>query len=178
MGFRVLAAALLSAALILLAPHKQAPPAQINKVERPAKAVQVRTEQPRKAVTAKSQEKVQAKPKPSTPEITVAKAVRPKPRTVAQGCDSYRSTFEQYGWNVNTAIAVCKAESGGNVYALSSTRDRGLMQINPVHADKVDYDLSRLYDPYTNIRVAYSVYLGQGWNGWSAYKNGSYLRYL
>lgn len=111
------------------------------------------------------------------PAVTLATQTA-QVQTVAQGCDSYRKVFDSYAWNVNTAIAICKAESNGNTNAISPSQDRGLMQINAIHADMVNYNLNALYNPVTNISVAYRVYLSQGWYGWTTYKDGQYLSYL
>lgn len=172
---KVIIAAVFSVALIWLAP--QHTPANLNNVVRSDKTVAVRQtplEQGHQAVVTEVATESQTEPQttPQPEQQTVKPAAQP------QGCDAYRGIFERYQWSVSTAIAVCKAESGGNTYAFSSTGDRGLMQINCVHADMVDYDLNALYDPSTNISVAYRVYLSQGWYGWSAYTNGSYLRFL
>lgn len=165
---RHLTVVILSALLIWFAPHHLNNSTKIT-VKPTAKPEQVKQETQAKA----------PEPEKTVETIAAKKVATPAPRKpVANGCERYRPVFEQYGWDVRTAIAICKAESGGNVYALSPTRDRGLMQINAVHADKVDYRLSRLYNPYTNIKVAYSVYLSQGWHGWSTYNNRSYLAYL
>lgn len=174
---RYLITALLSALLIWFAPHlHNSDTAKPHHTSKPIHETAAITQTVAKPVRPAKAEVVTPKPKPT---ITVAKAVTPKPhKQVANGCERYKSVFEQYQWNVHTALAICQAESGGNVYALSPTRDRGLMQINSVHADKVDYDLNKLYNPYTNIRVAYTVYLSQGWHGWSTYNNRSYLAYL
>ena len=158
---RYLTVVLLSALLIWFAPHiNNSDTAKPHQTSKPHKA----------AIT-------QTVVKPVQPAKAIVATQQPEPK-ITQGCDSYRSTFDNYDWNVRTAIAICKAESGGNVYAHSSTGDRGLMQINYVHAAKVDYNLQRLYNPYTNISVAYKVYLSQGWRGWSTYKNKSYLAFM
>lgn len=145
------------------------------------KVAAVQAETNRKASTLPKQEKApteqQVISKPETVAATTPAVTPAAPAPQPQGCDAYRSTFSQYSWNVNTAIAICKAESGGNTHALSPTKDYGLMQINSVHADMVSGDLSKLYDPTTNIQVAYRVYLSQGWRGWSSFKSGAYLRY-
>lgn len=99
-------------------------------------------------------------------------------QAVSQGCDTYRDLFNQYDWPVSTAIAICEAESGGNTHALSPTEDYGLMQINQVHADMVDEDLTKLYDPATNIQVAYRIYSARGWSAWSTFESGRYLSFL
>ena len=99
-------------------------------------------------------------------------ASRPKVVRFPTGCEYYRNLVKQYAWNVTVALAVMKAESGCNPSALSPTADRGLMQINQVHRAKVGGDLSALFNPTTNIRVAYQVYQGAGWRAWSVCKNG------
>lgn len=90
-------------------------------------------------------------------------------------CESYRPLFEQYGWNVNTAMAIMQAESGCRPTAISPTDDHGLMQIN--HG--VEIYGQGIYDPATNIRIAYTEkYLKGGWRHWSVYNSGAYLKYL
>jgi soluble lytic murein transglycosylase-like protein len=98
--------------------------------------------------------------------------------TSPTGCDRYSQLISQYNWDVKIAMAVMRAESSCNQLSLSSTDDRGLFQINSIHSDMVNGNLESLYDPTTNIQIAYRVYLSQGWNGWSAYNNGSYLKFL
>lgn len=149
-----------------------------NNSIRVTKVAAVQAETTRKSSTAISQEKAPTEQQTVSKTETVVATVQPEQLAPQpQGCDSYRTMFSQYDWNVTTAIAVCKAESGGDTNALSSTCDRGLMQINCVHADMVDGDLSKLYNPTINISVAHRVYLSQGWAGWSTYKSGAYLRY-
>ena len=58
-------------------------------------------------------------------------------------------------------------ESGGNPRAVGGT-SRGLFQINgSAHAARVGGDLDALFDPATNVRVAYAIWLDQGWRPWS-----------
>jgi soluble lytic murein transglycosylase-like protein len=74
------------------------------------------------------------------------------------------------------AIAVSKAESGLNPSAISPTDDWGLMQINrPSHISKFT---KSMLDIDENLRVARIIYLAEGWTKWSAFTNGSYLKYL
>lgn len=118
-------------------------------------------------------------PKPTqSPQIQTAVATPPSTATFSSGCSTYDSLFRQYAWDVTVAEAICQAESGGNPYALSQTADRGLMQINAVHADMVNFDLSVLYNPTENIAVAYKLYSADGWSPWSTYLSGAYVRYL
>jgi len=79
------------------------------------------------------------------------------------GCEQYRPLMERYTWDVNIALAVCNAESGGNPNAVSKTNDYGLMQLHSIP----------LYDPEENIKYAYyEKYLKGGWVHWSVCKNG------
>lgn len=77
-----------------------------------------------------------------------------------------------------------RAESGCNTLAdntglnADGSNDKGLMQINSVHvASGLITDQARL-DPAENIRAAYAIYQGSGWNAWVAYNNGSYLQFM
>lgn len=113
-------------------------------------------------------------------EAALAKAQAQKAPVVFKtaNCADYRGLVAQYDWDVDVAMAVMRAESGCNANILSRTCDRGLMQVNCVHKAKVAGNLSALFNPETNIRVAYAIYKGAGWRAWSAYKNGAYLKYL
>lgn len=102
-----------------------------------------------------------------------------------QGCEAYRSLIGQYDWNVQIAYAIMRAENTGCDPAIDNrglnsdgSVDYGLFQVNSVHAAEVGGNLAALYDPATNIRVAYTIYSGSGWRAWSTYNNGRYLRYL
>ena len=123
---------------------------------------------PTKQDKAPTEQQVAVKPE------TVAEVAKPTPQL--QGCDAYRNLISQYSWNVTTAVAICKAESGGDTNALSETCDRGLFQINCVHADMVT-SLDDLYNPTTNISVAWRIYSANGWSAWSTFNSGAYLRY-
>lgn len=114
---------------------------------------------------------------PEKPAEVIVEAAEPiKERSVD---NRLRETFgDQY----NVAQAVMRAESGGRADANNTNRngsvDRGLFQINSIHTKKVGGDLDSLYDIETNIRVAKQIYDGSGWFAWSAYKNGSYKKFL
>lgn len=184
-GLLIPIAALLSAALISLAPAKAERSDIKNIVPKTANV-----EQARKSATqevAPLQEKTPEPPKNLSEPVVKApepvKAPVPEPQK-KQGCETYRSLVSKYDWDANVALAVMQAESGCNPSGPpSSTCDRGLMQINCVHIDMVN-SLDDLYDPATNISVAYKVYLGRkqktgnGWLAWNAYKDGKHLRFL
>lgn len=94
------------------------------------------------------------------------------------------------GANIDVAVAVALAESGGNPYAHngdSSTGDDsyGLWQINMIGSMGPDrrkrFNLSSnadLYDPETNARVAHSLWKSNGWSPWTTYTSGKYKKYM
>lgn len=77
-----------------------------------------------------------------------------------------------------TAVAVAMAESGGSSSIVSGTGDYGLWQIN--HRAHPNYDTGRLLSsPAYNAAAAYSISSGGAdWSPWSAFKNGSYRKFL
>lgn len=90
---------------------------------------------------------------------------------------------DAYNWDVRTAYAICMAESRGKPdatgYNGDGTIDRGLMQVNSIHADMVAGNLTALYDPAVNIKIAYSLSKGgTDWTPWSTYNNGKYRQFL
>ena len=109
---------------------------------------------------------------------TAAPVAQPQPTATLASytCQNYRSLFEQYNWNANTAMAICQAESSGNPEAVSNANinpdgvsDFGLMQLHGVD----------ILDPASNIAYAYyHKYLTQGWGAWSTYNSGRYTIYL
>ena len=83
-----------------------------------------------------------------------------------------------------TAVAVARAESGGNPSAINAensngSTDYGLWQINSVHVAS-GFDPARYRDPAYNARWAFRVYeaAGRQWSAWVAYTNGSYREHL
>lgn len=167
---RYLVAVVLSALLLWFAPHGT----PVNKqVVHPASVT--KTTAAKK--TSAPNTNVQTQPEIKTAVQSVATPVA-QPTTYASGCSAYDSIFRQYAWNVSVAEAICEAESGGNPYAVSSTYDYGLMQINHIHSGMVAGDLTRLYTPTVNIAVAWQIYSADGWGAWSTYLNLSYTRFL
>ena len=97
--------------------------------------------------------------------LALAQAARTRPArqyTTGVSCETFRPLFAAYAWNVDTALKVCNAESGGNVYAANWTDNHkvcmgsfGLMQVS-CHSGQV-------YNPQQNIQIAYQKYLNGGW---------------
>lgn len=92
---------------------------------------------------------------------------------------------------LDTAIAVCLAESGGNPSAKNASGASGLWQIMmPLHADmvkeaavavKADGGVKGtldVFNPAVNTRVAGKLYAAKGWQPWSAYNSGAYKKHL
>lgn len=94
-------------------------------------------------------------------------------------------TVEEYvctkKWDCKTALAVAKAESEQRCDAQNINTDRsidvGYFQINSVHLRK-GWKVGELLDCKTNIDRAFEIYQAQGWQPWSAYKNGSFKKHL
>lgn len=68
------------------------------------------------------------------------------------------------------AYKVFKCESGMRPKAINhntnGSTDRGIAQINSVHARKVNGDLDSLFEPKVNLKVARQIYNASGWNPW------------
>lgn len=79
----------------------------------------------------------------------------------------YRALFEQFSWPVEEAVMVCTCENRDrDPSVISKTEDYGLCGINQVHIYRVGGDLSRLLIGKENVRVAYAIWLEQGWFPW------------
>ena len=70
-----------------------------------------------------------------------------------------------FDWPCAQALRVARCESTLNPRAYSRG-NYGLMQINAVHSRRVGGNLEALYDPETNLRVAFQIWSEQGWSPW------------
>ena len=115
-------------------------------------------------------------PSPKLEELSVV--VTPEEKKEGDLFDKY------FGSEANIARAIAQAESGMREDAVSKpnwngTRDRGIMQINDCHADKVDGNLDALLDKETNLKVAKQIRDSwEGWHAWTVYRTGAYNNYL
>ena len=89
------------------------------------------------------------------------------------------------GQNLEIAVAVALAESGGNPRAIGDRAiggSFGLWQIycvaHPYLISPSNPDSVAWYDPLTNAQFAYRISGGHNWNPWSTYKHGSYLSHM
>lgn len=84
------------------------------------------------------------------------------------------------GNDLPIAIAVCLAESGGNIFAkhtnVGGSIDYGLWQINSVHRDLLGrYAWNKADD---NAKMAYAVFKSSGWRAWTTYNTKAYLMFM
>jgi len=99
----------------------------------------------------------------------------------------YASAAGFTGNNLDIAVAVALAESGGNPQshnAVPPDDSYGLWQINMLGGlgpdRRAKFNLksnSDLYDPATNARVAFGIWQGSGWKAWTTYTRGTYKKY-
>ena len=112
--------------------------------------------------------------------VSSATYVKPDPpppvRAIRQpgDCNKWRSVIAQYDWNVDVAVNVCNAESGGDPNndnpndrhpsygLLVCYGSRGLFQIG---CDSTS-NYAGMFNPYTNIAEAYAKYKARGWSPW------------
>lgn len=102
--------------------------------------------------------------------------------SVSTNCEDYRGLVSQYNWDVNTALAIMRAESGCNPRAFNAhnsdgSNDGGLFQVNSIHVRSGLIGDQERFDPASNVRAAYVIYQGSHWRAWSVYNSGKYLRY-
>lgn len=87
------------------------------------------------------------------------------------------------GYDLQTAVAIALAESGGDPGSLGDLNlgnSYGLWQINARWHPEFGPDFSALYDPQTNADAAFSVYkqAGNSFTPWSTYKGGQYVAFM
>jgi soluble lytic murein transglycosylase-like protein len=109
------------------------------------------------------------------------------------GCERFRPIISQYDWDVRIAMAIMQAESTTNKHGVSvpcdptadntglntdGTNDKGLMQVNSIHVTSGLIGDEERFNPEANIKAAYAIYRGGGWQRWSSFNNGLYQKYL
>lgn len=100
--------------------------------------------------------------------VDAPQAELPKTPPSTYGVERWRALVSAYFPTevVDQVLRVMTCESSGNPSAFNGA-NYGLMQINAVHAAKVNGPLSRLYEPEENLRVAAIIWRDQGWGPWS-----------
>lgn len=97
------------------------------------------------------------------------------------GIAGYASTAGFSGVDLDIAVAVALAESGGDPNAVGDVnlgRSIGLWQINL--AAHPEYSEDELYDPQTNANAAFAIYqaAGNSFSPWTTFKTGAYQENL
>ena len=114
---------------------------------------------------------------------------QPAHAAATPNCAQYANLVAKYAWNVATALAVMRAESGCDPNAYNGansdgSNDAGLFQVNSIHVRSGLITDAGRYDPSTNIAAAYKIYqdrsarAGDGWTAWSTYTSGRYKRWM
>lgn len=107
----------------------------------------------------------------------------------ASGSNGRLNPYQQYacakfGPACPVALAIQLAENATGaceVYhynASDGTLDWGFFQINTVHLTRRGLNLRDLLDCKANIDFAYQLFLEEGFEPWTAFRNGAYRRYL
>jgi hypothetical protein len=85
-----------------------------------------------------------------------------------------------FGKDAKMAIAIAKAESGLRSDAIGDTNTKyssiGIFQIRLLPERNITKE--QMIDSDHNIEYAKMLFDKSGWNPWSAYRNGSYKKYL
>ena len=98
------------------------------------------------------------------------------------------SAWQQYacrkfGSDCRVALAIQRAENPQGKceiyhYNTDGTLDWGYFQINTVHLKRPGLNLRDLLDCKANIDFAYQLYTERGFQPWSTYNNGAYLKFM
>lgn len=113
-------------------------------------------------------------PAPATTEAPSAAPTAPSGDTgMGSNVEQWRSLVASYfpADQVDTALRVMACESGGNPNAQNpSSGAAGLMQVMPDWAPVFGVSYEALFDPATNLSIAYALYASEGWaSQWSCY---------
>ena len=95
--------------------------------------------------------------------VTIAESLMYGSTAINYNCEYTRQDGTKYSTS-------CKREDRHLTWSV----DCGLLQINQ-RGQRCDEDM---FDPIKNIQKGKEIYDSQGLNAWSAYKNGSYRKYL
>jgi len=95
----------------------------------------------------------------------------------------YESYINKYEWDKSVARAIMHAESNCNTNAVGDNRviggiyapSCGLFQVRTLAGRP---SCEELKNPETNVAWAYRLYSANGFQPWSVYNNGAYLKYL
>jgi hypothetical protein len=115
----------------------------------------------------------QAPPPPTTEAPAAAPTVPSGGTDWGAGVEQWRSLVASFfpADQVDTALRIMACESGGDPGAVNpSSGAAGLMQVMPDWAPKFGVSYEALFDPATNLSIAYALYASEGWaSQWSCY---------
>lgn len=120
--------------------------------------------------------------------MPLGKAAAGPIQPIYTSCAQYAALIERYAWDVHTALAVMKAESGCRADAVGDTTltfiedgevrgmSCGLFQVRVLRGrPSCDF----LQDPANNVAWAWKIYSARGnFGAWSAYTSGAYLNHM
>ena len=86
-------------------------------------------------------------------------------------CEQYRGLVSQYGWNVNVAMQVMKAESGCNTMAHNTTDNHGVC-MGSFGLFQISCHSGAVYDAAQNVSIAWGKYQARGWQPWGVCTSG------
>ncbi|MFA5937472.1 MAG: hypothetical protein WC822_06380 [Candidatus Paceibacterota bacterium] len=127
--------------------------------------VQAKAELKRKQEIAKAEEAERAR------QASVAISAGGAQYSGGGNCEAYRGLVSQYGWNVNVAMAVMKAESGCNTQAHNTTDNHGVC-MGSFGLFQISCHSGAVYDPAQNIAIAWQKYSSRGWQPWGVCTSG------
>lgn len=107
------------------------------------------------------------------------------------GCSAVASEIQKYsGWDHSIMLAIAKAENttcdpqrhnetSSETHA-TCVGSYGVLQVGCVHYLDYGYSLTAANKNNfaLNVEIAYKVWQKQGYNAWTQYKNGEYLKFL
>jgi hypothetical protein len=110
---------------------------------------------------------------PQAPPVAAAAAAPPAAsaesglQAASAGPARWEWLVSRYRWPVAEALSVLSCESRGDPAAYRAG-NYGLFQINSIHAWRVGGKVASLFEPETNVRVAYDVWRDNaGWGPWA-----------
>jgi len=94
-------------------------------------------------------------------------------RGMGADVERWRALVAVYFDDVETALCLIAAESGGNPDARNpSSGASGLLQVLPSWASVFGYKSSDLFDPAVNLEISAALYADGGWGHWSPWLRG------
>jgi hypothetical protein len=94
-------------------------------------------------------------------------------RGMGANVERWRTLVAVYFDDVETALCLIAAESGGNPDARNpSSGASGLLQVLPSWAAVFGYESNDLFDPAVNLEISAALYADGGWEHWSPWLRG------